>query len=54
MARQMEADTAWLVLDHRYRNVLMHPQVIGFKKHPVMHQEWMYFDLDPSLGASGK
>ena len=41
MARVMEADTAWIMGDSRYRNVLMQPHVIGFKKHPVLHQEWM-------------
>ena len=52
MARLMEAQTAWIMGDSRYRNVLMHPQVIGFKKHPVLHQEWMYFDLDPKVSAA--
>ncbi len=47
MARQMEADTAWILNDSRYRNMLMQPYVIGFKKHPVLHQEWMYIDLEP-------
>lgn len=47
MARKMEADTAWIMGDSRYRNMLMQPHVIGFKKHPVLHQEWMYIDLDP-------
>ena len=46
MARQMEADTTWILVDSRYRNVLMQPYVIGFKKHPVLHQEWMYIDFD--------
>ena len=47
MTRQMEADTPWILIDSRYRNVLMQPYVIGFKKHPVLHQEWMYIDLEP-------
>jgi ABC-type transport system substrate-binding protein len=47
MGRVMEAHTAWIMNDSRYRNVLLHPQVIGFKKHPILHQEWMYYDLDP-------
>jgi len=46
MARQMEVDTAWIMMDSRYRNLLMHPHVIGYKKHPALHQEWMYMDLD--------
>ena len=29
------------------RNVLLHPHVVGFKKHPVLHAEWLYIDIDP-------
>ncbi len=47
MTRQMEVDTAWRLWDSRYRNVLVHPNVIGFKKHPVLHAEWLYMDLAP-------
>ena len=47
MTRQMEVDTAWLLTDSRYRNVLVQPYVIGFKKHPVIAHEWLYMDMDP-------
>jgi len=46
MTRQMEADTAWLVTDSRYRNVLLQPYVVGYKKHPVLSNEWLYIDLE--------
>jgi len=46
MARIMETDTAWLLIDSRYRNVLLQPRVKGFKKHPVLHAEWLYIDLE--------
>ena len=46
MTRQMETDTAWLLTDSRYRNVLVHSHVVGFKKHPVMAHEWLYLDVD--------
>ena len=46
MTRQMEADTAWLLTDSRYRNVLVQPYVVGFKKHPVYAHEFLYMDLD--------
>jgi ABC-type transport system substrate-binding protein len=46
MARIMETDTVWLLTDSRYRNVLMQPRVKGFKKHPVLHAEWLYIDLE--------
>ena len=47
MTRQMEVDTAWLLTDSRYRNVLLQPYVVGYKKHPVFSHEWLYMDLDP-------
>jgi len=50
MARRMEADTAWILNDSRVRNMLMQPRVIGYKRHPALHQEWMYLDLDSSAG----
>jgi ABC-type oligopeptide transport system substrate-binding subunit len=46
MARQMEVDTAWIMMDSRYRNMLMQAYVIGYKKHPALHQEWMYIDFE--------
>jgi oligopeptide transport system substrate-binding protein len=51
MTRQMEMDTAWILADSRYRNVLMHPYVVGYRKHPVLHAEWLYIDLDPRPGS---
>ena len=48
MGRKMEADTAWIMNDSRVRNMLMQPRVIGYKRHPALHQEWMYLDLDSS------
>ncbi len=46
MNRQMEADTAWSLHIARLRTQLMHPWVQGFKKHPILHAEWQYMDLD--------
>jgi ABC-type transport system substrate-binding protein len=46
MTRIMELDTAWLLTDTRIRNALQQPRVIGYTKHPVLHAEWMYLDLD--------
>ena len=47
MTRQMEVDTAWLLTDSRYRNVLLQPYVVGYKKHPVFSHEWLYIDMEP-------
>jgi ABC-type transport system substrate-binding protein len=30
----------------RYRNMLAQPRVIGYKKHPILSCEWMYFDIE--------
>lgn len=32
----------------RYRNMLAQPHVLGYKKHPVMHNEWIYLDIAPT------
>jgi ABC-type transport system substrate-binding protein len=50
MARVMEAQTAWILADSRYRNTLQQARVIGFRKHPVLHAEWLYIDLDAGPG----
>ena len=34
--------------DTRYRNMLLQPQVIGYKKHPILLAEFIYFDIDNS------
>lgn len=38
----------------RYRNMLLHPHIVGYKKHPVMHNEWIYIDIDKSIRAAKK
>ena len=47
MTRIMEMDTVWFLTDSRIRNTLQQPHVVGFTKHPVLHAEWLYLDLDP-------
>ncbi len=46
MTRLLEVDTAWILGDSRYRNVLLQPRVVGYRKHPVLHAEWLYIDLE--------
>ena len=31
----------------RERNQMIRPWVLGFKKHPILHAEWQYMDLEP-------
>ncbi|HYD78753.1 MAG TPA: ABC transporter substrate-binding protein [Paucimonas sp.] len=46
MNRQMEVDGAWSVNVWRIRNYVAQPWVKGFKKHPILHAEWQYLDLE--------
>ena len=46
MTKVMERDTPWIMNDSRYRNTLLHRQVAGYKKHPILHADWIYVDLD--------
>ena len=47
MNRQMEADNPWILHNTRVRNWLIHPQVQGFKAHPVTRAVWQYLDIEP-------
>ncbi len=51
MTRIMETDTVWMLADSRYRNVLLQPHVMGYRKHPVLHAEWLYIDLGQRPGT---
>ena len=46
--RMAEVNGVWKLHDSRYRNMLVQPQVIGYKKHPILLAEYMYYDLDNS------
>ncbi len=46
MSRQMEADTPWIMHTIRIRSWLARPWVIGFKKHPILHSNWAYIDVE--------
>lgn len=50
MARQLEVNAGVLVAYARYRNTLAQPNVQGYKKHPILHQEWAYLDIAPAAG----
>lgn len=47
MSRQFEVDGPWRLGVGRYRNQLAQPQVKGYKKHPILHAEWLYIDIEP-------
>lgn len=48
MARRIEVLGAARVAYARYRNMLAQPAVLGYAKHPILHQEWAYIDIDRS------
>jgi ABC-type transport system substrate-binding protein len=45
MAKIIETYAPWRLDISRYRNMLAQARVLGFKKHPILHQEWMYIDV---------
>ncbi len=47
MSRQMEVDGAWGLHVAPERNQLIRPWVLGYKKHPILHSEFVYLDLKP-------
>jgi ABC-type transport system substrate-binding protein len=47
MTRQMEVDGAWNLQVSVERNQLIRPWVKGYKKHPILHGEFVYLDLEP-------
>ena len=48
LSRQLEVDGVIKLGVSRYRNVLVHPQVKGFRYHPLMAAVWEYLDIDPA------
>lgn len=46
MSRQVEYDGAWRFGVSRIRTDLVHRGILGYRKHPVIHAEWMYMDID--------
>jgi ABC-type transport system substrate-binding protein len=45
MARILEMDAPIRIGYARYRNMLAQPKVIGYKKHPILNSEWLYYDV---------
>jgi hypothetical protein len=36
------------VNSHRIITDLLHPQVVGYRRHPFMRDFWRYVDIDPA------
>jgi len=54
MSRQMEYDGAWRFGVSRIRSTLLHPWVQGYRKHPVIHAEWKFIDIDVEQRGAAK
>jgi oligopeptide transport system substrate-binding protein len=48
MKRIIAVYVPWIPQTHRLRNEVWHPWLIGYKKHPMYNQVWMYLDIDES------
>jgi oligopeptide transport system substrate-binding protein len=46
LSRQLEVDGVMKMGVSRYRNVLVYPQVQGYRYHPMLPAAWEYLDLD--------
>ena len=46
MNRRLEADTVWKLGVSRLRTMLIQPKVKAYKKHPILHAEWPYIDVE--------
>jgi hypothetical protein len=47
MTKIIEAYAPWRLDVLTYRNMLVQPRVLGYRKHPILHNEWAYIDVAP-------
>ncbi|MDE2003917.1 MAG: ABC transporter substrate-binding protein [Betaproteobacteria bacterium] len=45
MTRLIEVYAPWRLGVLTYRNMLVQPRVLGYRKHPILHNEWKYIDV---------
>jgi oligopeptide transport system substrate-binding protein len=48
MKRIIAVYVPWMPQTHRLRNEVWQPWLVGYKKHPIYNQVWMYLDIDES------
>ena len=51
MAKIIETYAPWRLDISRYRNMITQPQILGYKKHPILHSEWQYIDVRTGSGG---
>ena len=54
MQKQFEADTPWTLGVTRYRNQMIYPWIVGYKKHPVLLADFLYYDVNMANSGKGK
>jgi ABC-type transport system substrate-binding protein len=47
MSRLVETDAPWRLGVSRMRTMMVQPGILGYRKHPMLHQEWLYLDMAP-------
>ena len=50
MTRVIENYAPWRLDTATYRNMLIQPRVLGYKKHPILHAEWQFIDVARAPG----
>jgi len=50
MAKIIEYYAPWRIDLARVRNMLIQSRIIGYKKHPILHAEWLYMDIGNKPG----
>ena len=46
MGRMVSVYAPWKLLSHRKRNQLIQPWILGWRKHPFLHESYKYVDID--------
>ena len=52
MTKIIEAYAPWRLDLLTYRNMLVQPRIQGYRKHPILHNEWAYIDVAPKSGGA--
>jgi len=54
MTKLIEAYAPWRLDVLTYRNMLVSPRVEGYRKHPILHNEWAYIDIAAKGAGAGR
>jgi ABC-type transport system substrate-binding protein len=51
MSRLIIAYAPWKLNSHRKRNYITQPWLLGWRKHPILHESYRYADIDLAVRA---